>query len=218
MNRHFFAFGSGPPFTDKLAEKYIELTSGGPIAIILVEREDWQSFMPNYTKQLIASGHDRFSYIPLPTIQEKQAVAEIKKSGGIILCGGETDRYADYIVDTAIGAAIKAVYDQGVPVAGFSAGALISPQQTSISAKDNRENAFVERKGIGLLENIFLAVHFSEWDEESHLQQLAAKHPSSIHYGIDENTGVYFHNGRLATTEGRGVYQMVDGKCRKLPG
>jgi len=218
MERHFFAFGSGPPFTDILAEKYIKLTKNGSISIILVEREDWQSYMPNYINKLKTYHSGRFSFIPLPSIQEMQAVKEIKASGGIVICGGDTARYAEYIADTTIGAAIKDVYKQGVPVAGFSAGALISPQICSISAKDNIQKFSVERNGIGLLENICLAVHFSEWNEESHLQELAAKHPSCIHYGIDEDTGLYFHNGRLETMEGKGVYQMEEGKCRRIHG
>ncbi len=218
MDRHFFAFGSGPPFTDNLAEKYIKLTKNGPVSIILAEREGWQAYMPNYTSKLKTYHTGGFSYIPLPTIQEKQAVKEIKASGGIIICGGETARYAEYIADTIIGDAIKEVYKQGVPVAGFSAGALISPEICSISTNDNSQKFSVERKGIGLLENICFAVHFSEWNEESHLRELAAKHPACVHYGIDEDTGLYFHNGRLETMEGEGVYQMEEGKCRKIHG
>lgn len=123
MDRHFFAFGSGPPFTDNLAEKYIKLTKNGPVSIILAEREGWQAYMPNYTSKLKTYHTGGFSYIPLPTIQEKQAVKE-----------------------------------------------------------------------------------------------LAAKHPACVHYGIDEDTGLYFHNGRLETMEGEGVYQMEEGKCRKIHG
>ena len=171
MNRHLFAFGSGPPFTDNLAVKYIKLTKSGPISIILVEREGWQSYMPNYTNRLKTYHSGRFSYIPLPTIQEVRAVKQIKASGGIVICGGDTARYADYIADTTIGTAIKEVYEQGVPVAGFSAGALISPQICSISASDTIQKFSVDRQGIGLLENICFAVHFSEWNEESHLRE-----------------------------------------------
>ncbi len=42
---------------------------------------------------------------------------------GIIIGGGETELYHKYIVDTEVGIHIKNLYKEGIPVAGFSAGA-----------------------------------------------------------------------------------------------
>ena len=216
MARHFYAFGSGPPFTTEMAQQYVEQTKRGMIAILLVDREGWLDYMPDYIDKLKQYGAERFRYLPLPSTTEEQVIKTIKDSGGVIICGGDTSRYAEYIADTTIGAAIKEAYVRGVPVAGFSAGALISPQNCIISSKDNKEQRYVERNGIGLLFNTYFAVHFSEWDEKPHLQAIFAKHLTANVYGIDEKTGVYFHNGILERMEGVGVYQMQDGICRKI--
>ncbi|TRZ38461.1 peptidase S51 dipeptidase E [Niallia circulans] len=218
MARHFYAFGSGPPFTSTLAQQFMEQTKRGAIAILLVDRDDWLSYMPAYTDELKKYGAGTFYYLPLPSTTEEQVIKTIKDSGGIIICGGDTSRYAEYIADTNIGAAIKEAYVQGVPVAGFSAGALISPQKCIISSKDNKEQRYAERNGIGLLYDTYFAVHFSEWNETSHLQAIKAKHPTANVYGIDEKTGVYFQNEIIARMEGGGVYQIQTNGCKKIVG
>lgn len=119
-------------------------------------------------------------------------------------------------MDTPISAAIKEGYESGVPVAGFSAGALISPEICIISPKDNERNEFQQRKGLGLITDVVIAVHFTQWDDENHLREAVTKYNEYINYGIDENTGIYLKNNQFEATEGFGVYRIVDGKLLKV--
>lgn len=218
MDRHLFLFGGGPPFTASQAKLFAKISSqsNDPVSILFVEREGWEEYMPVYTRELEKLGIHNFLYLPLPTTPVEQVVKCIANSSGIIIGGGDTNLYADYIVETDISKMIKERYESGIPVAGFSAGALISLEQCIISPKDNEQNEFQHRNGLGLLLNVLIAVHFSEWNDEDHLKNAANHFSDYVYYGIDERTGMYFLNGHLESTEGEGVYRLENGIINKI--
>ncbi|WP_430789792.1 Type 1 glutamine amidotransferase-like domain-containing protein [Virgibacillus flavescens] len=218
MNKHLFLYGGGPPFTSNMAKKFVALTekTNKPVSILFVERTGWREYIADYTDQLRKFGFEEFHVLPLPSTPISEAVNAINNSSGIIINGGDTNKYADYIVDTPISDAIQKIYDAGGPVAGFSAGALISPEVCIISGKDNEQSEFQQRNGLGLLSTVIVAVHFSEWNDKAHLRAASAKYPSCTNYGIDEGTCIYMVNGEIADTEGAGVYSLKDNILYKL--
>lgn len=218
MDKHLFLFGGGPPFTLNMAKRFVEITSqkSAPVSILVVEREGWEEYMPRYTQALKDLGLNEFFYLPLPVTPVEDVIKAIKNSSGIFIGGGDTNLYADYIVETSIASAIKDSYEWGIPVAGFSAGALISPDLCIISPKDNVECVFQHRKGLGLIGNVLIAVHFTEWDEEDHLRNAVNAFSNNDNYGIDEETGIYFRNGQLETTEGNGVYTIENEILKRI--
>lgn len=218
MDRHLFLFGGSPPFTLNMAKRFVIKASKRKktVSILFVEREGWEQYMPRYTQALVDLGLNKFNYLPLPSTPIEYVNTCIKNSSGIIIGGGNTNLYADYIVDTTISNTIKECYEMGTPVAGFSAGALISPEHCIISPKDNEQNEFQHRKGLGLISNVLIAVHFTQWNDDIHLRNAACKFDNYINYGIDENTCVYFRNGQLKAIEGNGVYCLENGLIRKI--
>lgn len=217
MDKHLFLFGGGPPFTPNMVKRFLAAKkSSEPVAILFVERDGWEEYMSNYTNELIDFGLKDFHVIPLPSTPIDEVISCVTNSSGIIINGGDTNLYADYIVDTPIAAAIKECYESGIPVAGFSAGALISPKVCIISPKDNDQNEFQQRKGLGLISNVVIAVHFTQWNDKDHLQESVNKYNDYTNYGIDEDTGIYLVNGGLEAIEGYGVYQVVDDTLLKL--
>ncbi|NQX48494.1 Type 1 glutamine amidotransferase-like domain-containing protein [Paenibacillus tritici] len=165
MDKHLFLNGGGPPFTHGMARRFAGLMAAGPVAVLFEEREDWPDYMPAYMQPLVDAGLSEFCYLPLKSTEVSTAMQSLGASGGIIIGGGDTDLYADLIVDTPIGEVIRQRYESGVPVAGFSAGALISPERCVISAKDNESRQFKHRKGLHLIPELLLSVHFTQWDE-----------------------------------------------------
>jgi len=217
MKQHLFLFGGGPPFTLQHAKKFIHLLkSDHPISILLVEKTGWQQYMPAYTQMLKDLGAASFNYLPLPSTPLEQIKNSLCNSAGIIICGGNTTLYRDYIVDTPIAPILLDCYQSGIPIAGFSAGALICPDICIISAKDNSEGKFQERKGLGLLKSTLLAVHFSEWKDEAHLHHAINELGEQQNYGIDESAGIYFQNGEIDTIEGKGVYTIKNQQLLKM--
>lgn len=220
MDKHLFLFGGGPPFTPKIAKLFAKQASktNAPVSILCLERDGWEQYMPRYKQALINAGLNEFNYVPLPSTPVSKAIQSIKNSSGIIIGGGDTNLYADYIVETAISSAIKESYEAGVPVAGFSAGALISPERCIISPKDNTEEVFQHRKGLGLISEVSIAVHFTQWNEESHLRNIVNRFHPPFNYGIDEETGIYFLNGHLEAIEGQGVYSLENDVLKRKIG
>ncbi|PKG23296.1 Type 1 glutamine amidotransferase-like domain-containing protein [Niallia nealsonii] len=217
MNQHLFLFGGGPPFTLQHAKKFINLLkSTNPISILCVGKTGWQQYMPMYTQTLKDLGAASFEYLPLPSPSLEKIKNSLHNSAGIIICGGNTTLYRDYIVDTPISQILLNCYESGIPIAGFSAGALIFPETCIISAKDNPKGEFEPKKGLGLLKNLLLAVHFSEWKDETHLLHAVNKLGEQQNYGIDENTGIYFRNGKMHTIEGKGVYTVKNKQLLKI--
>lgn len=210
MNTHLFLFGGAPPFTTKMAKNFVKIASrsDGPVSILFIEREGWEKYMSRYTCELEDFGLKDFDYLPLPSTPIEKVQNCLRNSSGIMIGGGNTNVYADYIVETPISTVIQEKYEEGTPIAGFSAGALISPEICIISAKDNDQNVFQSRKGLGLLSDVSIAVHFSQWNDEAHLRHAVKQFKHLYNYGIDENTGVYLRNGQIEATEGDGVYRI----------
>lgn len=218
MDKHLFLFGGAPPFTLDMARQFASMVAetGSPVSILFVEREGWEAYMPKYTQELERFGVREFNYLPLPTTPVEEVIDRLRGSSGIVIGGGDTNLYADYIVDTPISQAIKESYETGIPVAGFSAGALISPELCVISPKDNVQNEFQSRKGLGLVSDILIAVHFTEWNDEDHLRNAVRRSNLPLNYGIDENTCVHLLNGQLHAMEGNGVYCLEGEVLRKI--
>ncbi|WP_047983824.1 Type 1 glutamine amidotransferase-like domain-containing protein [Ornithinibacillus californiensis] len=214
MNKHLFLFGGGSPFTSEFARKFVGLSLGGNIAILYLD--GGEPIIPRYTNLLELYGQYTFTHIPLPSTSVEEASNLVENSTGIIICGGDSIGYADHIVDTPISEAVRVAYEKGIPIAGFSAGALISPEICVISARDSGRMEYLKRKGLGLIQDTLIAVHFSQWNEQDHLKQITAEISTTYNYGIDENTGLYVKNGILEEIEGGGVYTIKKGSLIQI--
>lgn len=216
MDKHLFLNGGGPPFTRGLARRFVSVMAAGPVAVLFEEGEDWPDYMAACMQPLVDAGISEIRYLPLKSTAVETAMESLRACGGIIIGGGDTDLYADLIVDTSIGDVIRQRYESGVPVTGFSAGALISPELCVISAKDNESRQFKYRKGLHLIPDLLLSVHFTQWDEEEHLRTAVRTLGELLNYGIDEETGIYLLNGQPEEIEGGGVYSLVNGILTRI--
>lgn len=217
---HLFLFGGSPPFGEELGKRFADLALNekGKIAILFIERDGWEEYMPKYTRVLEKYGVKDFCYFPLSHNPSMSSLEELKSSTGIIICGGDTVHYHSYIVDTEIGKYIKEKYTKGIPVAGFSAGALISPQHCVIPPIDNVEKKHLFLKGLGLIKDCVISVHYSKWNEEENLKKALAVTKAIVGYGIDDGVGMYMKNGKLCEIEGEQVHpflnkELVNYKC-----
>ncbi|ETT53446.1 Type 1 glutamine amidotransferase-like domain-containing protein [Paenibacillus sp. FSL P4-0338] len=218
MDKHLFLNGGGPPFTRGLARRFVSTMTAAtePVAVLFEEGEDWPDYMAACMQPLADAGIAEFCYLPLKSTEVNTAIECLRACGGIVIGGGDTDLYADLIVDTPIAEVIRQRYESGIPVAGFSAGALISPERCVISAKDNESRQFKHRKGLNLIPDLLLSVHFTQWDEEEHLRTAVRTLGELPNYGIDEETGIYLLNGQPEEIEGGGVYSLVNGILTKI--
>ena len=205
INQQLFLFGGGPPFTSGLCKTFVSCSNGtGPIVLLYVPRpgSSWADYAPIYTDALTACGATAFFHLPLSDSPTDKQLAQLTASSGIVISGGETERYQQFIVDTPIGTLIQEYYQQGIPVAGFSAGALLTPDECRIPAIDQRNGQALVLKGLGLLPDAVVSVHYDAWQEEANLRQAFRSTNSAFGYGLPERAGIHLKNNQLVQQEG----------------
>lgn len=196
---HLFMFGSSPPLSEQLALKFSRLINGGKVAVLYIEREGAEAYLPKYWKGINNSS------IYCMALKEKYGHDEIKtlkSCQGVIIGGGHTEAYRCYIVKTELGSILKELYDEGIPIAGFSAGALICPKICVISPNDNEKGSQLLQRGLGLVDDFIISAHYLEWNEEANLEKAIESTEASMGVGIAENAGIYLLNNKLTSTEG----------------
>ncbi|ASF41109.1 MULTISPECIES: Type 1 glutamine amidotransferase-like domain-containing protein [Halobacillus] len=201
ISTHLFLFGSGPPFTPNLGEKFKRLAEGSKIAVLYIEREGSEDYLPLYTDCLSLSDSEIY-YLPLRNEYSSEDLAALKESDAVIIGGGDTVLYRRFIVETSVGEVVRNLFEEGKPLAGFSAGALISPEECVISPNDNDQEVQLFEKGLGILSDVVISAHYLEWEEEVNLKAAVQKTDVAKGYGIAENSGVYLKNGSLNDIEG----------------
>ncbi|MFE4524734.1 Type 1 glutamine amidotransferase-like domain-containing protein [Cytobacillus firmus] len=203
-SRHLFLMGGSPPFGQRFGRMFTELACGadGKIAILFLEREGWEVYMNKYTSALIPNGARNFCYLPLSPDPAESFLQELMSCSGIIIGGGETENYRRYIVDSETGEWIRRMYMNGIPVAGFSAGALVIPEHCIIPPIDTPKRQHLFLRGLGLIRDCAISVHFTKWNERENLRAAAGKANVATGYGIDDDAGIYFHNEIKADNEG----------------
>ncbi len=201
MTTHLFLFGGSPPFTTQLAEKFSNLISNGEIAVLYIEREGSSEYLPKYTSNIASASHEIY-WLPLKENYTKQECERLRRCAAIIIGGGDTELYHKFIVQGPLNSLIVDMFHKGIPVAGFSAGALISPVHCVISSKDNDQNIQLFKAGLGLLDNQVISAHYLKWGEEQSLKEAVKQSRVPLGYGIADESGLYFHNHKLQMTEG----------------
>jgi len=205
MDQQLFLFGGGPPFTPMLCEQFVScLDQSGPVALLYDPRpgSNWDDYAPIYTDALTANGVTDFFHFPLSASPTPEQLEQLAGSAGIIISGGETERYQQFIVGTPIGSIIQERFQHGVPVAGFSAGALLTPNECRIPAIDQRDGNALVLNGLGLLTDAVVSVHYDTWQEETNLYEAFIKTESTFGYGLPERSGIYLKNSQLMQQEG----------------
>ena len=204
-DQQLFLFGGGPPFTPMLCQQFVScLDQSGPVALLYVPRpgSNWDAYAPIYTDALTANGATDFFHFPLSARPTPEQLEQLAGSAGIIISGGETERYQQFIVGTPIGTLIQERFQHGIPVAGFSAGALLTPDECRIPAIDQRNGQALVLKGLGLLADAVISVHYDTWQEEMNLFEAFMTTASTFGYGLPERSGIYLKNGQLMQQEG----------------
>ncbi|MFC7319524.1 Type 1 glutamine amidotransferase-like domain-containing protein [Halobacillus campisalis] len=204
-DRHLFLFGGGPPMTDQLARNFSQMVGEGPVVILYLKRENVgiEQYSSIFTDSIVKhEPNQEFIFLQLKQRYSEEEIECLYKASAVIIGGGDSVKYQQYVVQSEIGEVLKRVYAQGVPLAGHSAGALIVPDTCVISAEDNEERVILFKEGLGLLSNLVLSVHYLEWQEEEHLKQSLEVLNAPEGYGIAEQSGVYMRNEQLETAEG----------------
>ena len=212
----FLIGGSDGDILDRVADEFVP-AAGGPdaaIALLMIGGDGWQSHVPQYGKPWASRGATTHHVI-VPgddgMLDTNAAIRRLEEATGIFIAGGPTAGYHRLYATEPIRSAIRRRYFEGVPVAGLSAGAMISPDYCLLRpSKHVPTQPFQIVTGLGLLGDIIVEVHFSEGSGRlpSLLEGMTRTRVSSG-LGIDSSACAVFENGRLARVLGRSVHEVT---------
>jgi cyanophycinase len=211
-DKYLFVFG-GNPSLERANKAFIEHAGGkdAMVALLIMNREGWQEYIPRYTTTWKDQGVEQYSVI-LPDdeghLNYEETISILRKSTGIYIGGGDTEKYHSYYAKEPIKELLKECYNKGTPIAGCSAGSLILPETCLISSNDTHSAEMIVKEGVGLLSNLVISVHYTEWSEEQHLLEGMKKLKTRQGFGIDEEACAVFKNGKYEYTIGNAVHNL----------
>lgn len=189
------------PGTVAAAEAFVAAAggAGSTIALLLQGGPNWQKYVPRYAEPWAKFGATCTVIVPdtAGNLDVEHTTAAINGADAIFIGGGHTPTYRRLYAAPPIRDAIRAAHARGVPVGGVSAGALILPE-VCITSHTGAGDPTWQGPGIGLLANLLVGVHFSEWQGEAGLVTMQRATGIRTAWGIDGSACAVFEDGQFS--------------------
>jgi cyanophycinase len=207
-----FLLGSGKAF-EITAEEFVPAAGGSKASIVLLlysNNDKTPKYVAEYAAPWLKRGVVRYDVV-MPDVSGvldiEAARRKISSATGIFIGGGTTERYRELFATAPLAQLIRDRYELGVPVAGCSAGAMITTDHCPHYNDAEELDGF--RPGLGLLRDIMIGVHFSERGVRRFL--LAEMKLAGVRQGlgIDEPACAVLVDGKLDHTMGTAVHRIV---------
>ncbi|WP_231888206.1 cyanophycinase [Paenibacillus glucanolyticus] len=211
--RYVYLLG-GNSFQAEANRQFIEQAGGSDatIALCIMNRPGWEEYVPLFQQMWRESGaHDVQVIVPDAEghLDMEHAEQVLSRATGIFIAGGNTEKYHHYYATGAFKDLLIDRYKNGVPIAGNSAGALILPEICLISPLDNEQSVMLFKQGVGLLSDVLISVHYTEWGDQTNLLEGMKAKKVQRGLGIDEQACAVFINERLASSLGESVHMVT---------
>lgn len=215
MTRKFlFLLGGSSSIFDVVAEEFIAVAGGreATIALLLSGDQGWEDHLPEYTQPWIRRGVTRYHTIvpdETGTLDSSTVSTQLRQAAGIFIGGGHTPTYHQLYTAEPIRSIIRERYQIGVPIAGLSAGALITPEICAIPPEDTGDSSVRLVTGLGLVGELVVGVHFTEWNALPHMLAAMFKTQTTAGLGIDEPACVVLEDGQVKRVLGQSAYKIM---------
>ncbi len=201
----------------KILREFVRRAGGvnARIVVMTVATEMPREVGENYIRVFERLGAEDIRIVD--TVQREDASSStyleaVNKATGVFFTGGDQSRITSILKDTEIDAAIQKRYQEGIIVAGTSAGAAMMPDVMIVegdSETNPRVNVVEMAPGMGFLPGIVVDQHFLQRGRLGRLLSALAQQPAVLGIGIDENTSVLVQNNKLQVV-GEGAVTVVD--------
>lgn len=201
----------------KILREFVRRAGGvnARIVVMTVATEMPREVGENYIRVFERLGAEDIRIVD--TVQREDASSStyleaVEKATGVFFTGGDQARITSILKDTEIDAAIHRRYQEGIIVAGTSAGAAMMPDVMIVegdSETNPRVNVVEMAPGMGFLPGIVIDQHFLQRGRLGRLLSALAQQPAVLGIGIDENTSVVVQNNKLQVV-GEGAVTIVD--------
>jgi cyanophycinase len=137
----------------------------------------------------------------------------IEYATGLFITGGSQLKFSSALGGTSLAAAIRCRHQEGMVVAGTSAGAsLLAEHMIALgdSGATPRRRLVHLAKGLGLAPNVIIDQHFRRRDRLGRLLTALSYNPEPLGLGIDEDTAAIFEAGGVLNVLGAGGVTVID--------
>jgi cyanophycinase len=199
--------------------KFVELAGGDKARVVVIptastEPSTGKRYEPVFRKLGVADV--RLLDVPdRDYANGEEALKALEAATGIFISGGDQTRLVECLGGTRLAEHIRERYDDGVVVAGTSAGASILASHMI----EGGGNADTPRKGLvhmiagfNLAPDLIIDQHFSERGRIGRLLTLFASSPGLVALGIDENTAAVIDRENVMEVFGANSVVVVDGR------
>src|SRR5260221_4417831 len=203
----------GGPGQDDINARFVQLAGGAAARIVVIptahtETEDRAAIAQfgEAAPRILGLPHVRV----LHTVSRREADLEefarpLRTATGVWIDGGEGSYLLNAYLGTRTERELLALLDRGGVIGGTSAGALVWGSRCMVyraqpgarpAWKAKPENLLIghmREPGFGVLQNVLISPHFTEFAEQPVLEKFLAAHPGLVAFGIDEATALEVH-------------------------
>lgn len=195
------------------------------IACVVLDDGDGAAQYGRWARALTASAPCRPRPVLVPLGQALD-VAQLSGADGVFVCGGLTPAYADALAPAAAELR-RLVHEDGVPYAGYSAGAAVAAEAALVGGwRDGEVTVCAEeaaedldqvsvRGGLGLVP-FTVEVHCAQWGTLSRLASVVASSATFVGCGIDEDTAVHVVDGSARVAGLGRAYRLEHGATGRV--
>lgn len=202
-----------------ILQRFIQLAGGEDAHIVVISTasslgEAATDLYKQLFTQLGATSVSGLRPLTREEANDPSMASAIDGATGIFLTGGNQLRLSSVVGGTRLGAAILAAHEQGVVVAGTSAGAsAVSTHMVAFGASGaTPKHRMVQiSAGLGILKGVVVDQHFEQRTRLGRLLAVVAQSPSLVGLGLDEDTAAIVQADQTLEVIGKGAITIVDG-------
>lgn len=145
---------------------------------------------------------------------DESAAACVRSASGVFFTGGDQLRITGLLGGTALDAALRRGFSEGLVIAGTSAGASVMSSTMIVEGHGDdspKRNTVNMSPGMGFLRQVVVDQHFAQRGRINRLLTAVAQNPHMLGVGIDEDTAIVASGGRFHVI-GSQTVTIADGR------
>lgn len=187
------------------------------LVILTVASQEPEALAKDYTDVFQELGVKEVDWLDIRAREDahnEDYVSRVERASVVFFTGGDQLRITSQVADTPVYRTITKCIQQGLTVAGTSAGAAAMPSTMLISGASDESahiSALGMAPGLALLPGVVIDSHFAERGRIGRLLGAVAQNPAMLGIGIDENTAIVVDHQHQFEVIGMGAVYVLDG-------
>jgi cyanophycinase len=205
---------------ERVILRYFLESAGGSDAniVVLATASEVPETGERYAELFFGMRAETVEVLKIDNREEALAAGEdahdlLEYATGLFITGGSQLKFSSALGGTELGATIKRRHQEGMVVAGTSAGAsLLAEHMIALgdSGATPRRRLVHLAKGLGLAPDLVIDQHFRRRDRLGRLLTALSYNPEPLGLGIDEDTAAIIEAGGVLSVLGAGGVTVID--------